>query len=219
MLEAIFWEPEVFYLIHSIRVVKKGAWTSFLRNEVTKVISLNNVLTWMKDPARFDPICAGGGARDGTQRNMLALEGVEYIVTAEMNLTGLGQRSNQKLRKYWANSKGEPHTGSVCTGPVWVCVNFRQTSSGKQTRSRVWNEEPLKLAKTETGEVSGHTKKWVSCCMISSTTKGGGMGSGGFRSISWWMNRPAVKLQMKLSRNGAGRRRRLSGPSASMAYE
>ena len=123
VLEAIFWEPEVFYLIHSIRVVKKGAWTSFLRNEVTKVISLNNVLTWMKDPARFDPICAGGGARDGTQRNMLALEGVEYIVTVEMNLTGLGQRSNQKLRKYLGEFERRATHGKCLHRP---CLGVRE---------------------------------------------------------------------------------------------
>jgi CRISPR-associated protein Cas5d len=100
ILEAIFWEPEVMYLIHTIRVVKKGQWVSFLRNEVTKVVSVRNALKWMKDPSQFDPICAGGGARDGTQRNMLALEGVEYIITAEMSLTEIGRRSEQKLVKY-----------------------------------------------------------------------------------------------------------------------
>ena len=39
ILEAVFWEPQMFYLIDSIRIVKRGRWVSFRRNEVTKVIS------------------------------------------------------------------------------------------------------------------------------------------------------------------------------------
>lgn len=100
ILEAIFWEPQMYYLIDCIRVVKKGRWVSFRRNEVTKDISLNNVDTWMKTPEKFKPIMAGGGAEDGTQRNMLALEDIEYIITAQVGLSELGRRSGQKINKY-----------------------------------------------------------------------------------------------------------------------
>jgi CRISPR-associated protein Cas5d len=100
VLEAIFWEPQIYYLIDSIRVVKRGQWVSFRRNEVISVVSLDSAKNWMKEPGKFAPIQAGGGAQDGTQRNMLALEGVEYIITAEIRLTELGQTSGQKLRKY-----------------------------------------------------------------------------------------------------------------------
>ncbi len=90
VLEAIFWEPQMYYLIDSIRVVKKGRWVSFRRNEVISVVSLDSAKTWMRDSSKFSPIRAGGGAEDGTQRNMLALEDVEYIITAEVRLTELG---------------------------------------------------------------------------------------------------------------------------------
>src|SRR5215813_6622989 len=33
VLEAIFWEPQMYYLIDTIRVVKRGRWFSFRRNE------------------------------------------------------------------------------------------------------------------------------------------------------------------------------------------
>jgi CRISPR-associated protein Cas5d len=100
VLEAIFWEPEVHYLIDSIRVLKKGTWVSLRRNEIITVVSVENARTWMKDPAKFSPIQAGGGGKDGTQRNMLALEDVEYIITAEVALTDIGRSSGQKLTKY-----------------------------------------------------------------------------------------------------------------------
>ena len=100
ILEAVFWEPQMYYLVNEIRVVKKGRWVSFRRNEVTAVISMDSTWTWMKFPEKFRPIQAGGGADDGTQRNMLALEDVEYLVTAEVRLSGLGNKTGQRIEKY-----------------------------------------------------------------------------------------------------------------------
>lgn len=100
VLEAVFWEPQMFYLIDSIRVVKRGRWVSFRRNEVTKVISLDSAKTWMKEPEKTTPIQAGGGADDGTQRNMLALQDVEYLISAEVRVTPLANRPEDKLEKY-----------------------------------------------------------------------------------------------------------------------
>jgi len=100
ILEAIFWEPQMYYVIDSIRVVKKGSWVSFRRNEVISRVSLDSARTWMKNPGKFDPIHAGGGAAHGTQRNTLALEDVEYIISAQVLLSDLGKRSAQNLNKY-----------------------------------------------------------------------------------------------------------------------
>jgi CRISPR-associated protein Cas5d len=100
ILEAVFWEPQMFYLIDSIRVIKRGRWVSFRRNEVTKVISLDSAKTWMNTPEKTIPIQAGGGADDGTQRNMLALQDVEYLITAEVRITPLANRPEDNLGKY-----------------------------------------------------------------------------------------------------------------------
>lgn len=100
ILEAIFWEPQIHYLVDMIRIVKRGEWFSFRRNEVTNVISFDSVKTWMKEPEKVRHIEAGGGAKDGTQRNMMALRDVEYLITAEIRLTELGQRAPHGLPKY-----------------------------------------------------------------------------------------------------------------------
>jgi len=100
VLEAVFWEPQMYYIIDSIRIVKKGCWISFRRNEVTKVISLDSVKTWMHSPEKTSPIQAGGGAGDGTQRNMLALQDVEYLISAEVRVTPLASRPEDTLEKY-----------------------------------------------------------------------------------------------------------------------
>lgn len=90
VLEAVFWEPQMLFWIDSIRVVQRGKWISVRRNEVTKVISL-------KEPK---PIMAGGGAADGTQRNMLALSGLEYLITAEIRLSSLAHPPKDNIGKY-----------------------------------------------------------------------------------------------------------------------
>ncbi|MDR1925516.1 MAG: type I-C CRISPR-associated protein Cas5c [Planctomycetaceae bacterium] len=100
ILEAVFWEPEMYYLIDTVRVIKRGAWFSTRRNEVTAVISFDNAKQWMKAPEKVMPIQAGGGAADGTQRNMLGLREVEYLITAEIRLSKLADPSRCNLAKY-----------------------------------------------------------------------------------------------------------------------
>jgi CRISPR-associated protein Cas5d len=117
ILEAIFWEPQMYYLIDAIRVVKRGHWFSFRRNEVINVISLDSAKTWMKAPDKVTPIQAGGGAPDGTQRNMLALEDVEYLITAEVRLTELGKRNNN-LPKYLEEIKRRAQSGKCYHRPA-----------------------------------------------------------------------------------------------------
>lgn len=117
ILEAVFWEPQMFYLIDSIGVVKRGRWVSFRRNEVTKVISLDSAKTWMKEPEKTTPIQAGGGADDGTQRNMLALQDVEYLITAEVCTTPLADRPEDRREKYLAEIERRARAGKCFHRP------------------------------------------------------------------------------------------------------
>jgi CRISPR-associated protein Cas5d len=117
VLEAIFWEPQMYYLIDAIRIIKRGRWVSFRRNEVINVISLDSAKTWMKTPEKVTPIRAGGGAADGTQRNMLALEDVEYLITAEVRLSDIGKRRNG-LPKYLEEIKRRAQSGKCYHCPA-----------------------------------------------------------------------------------------------------
>jgi CRISPR-associated protein Cas5d len=117
ILEAVFWEPQMFYLIDSIRVVKRGRWVSFRRNEVTKVISLDSARAWMRSPEKTTPIHAGGGAEDGTQRNMLALQEVEYIISAEVRTTPLADRPGDRPEKYLAEIERRARAGKCFHRP------------------------------------------------------------------------------------------------------
>ncbi len=119
VLEAVFWEPQAYYYIATIRVVRRGRWVSIRRNEVQKVISLDNVIShWMQQPQKVSAIDAGGGAPDGTQRNMLALQDVEYIISAELRTTSLADSRADRPVKYMAEFKRRAQQGKCFHRPA-----------------------------------------------------------------------------------------------------
>jgi CRISPR-associated protein Cas5d len=116
-LEAIFWEPEMYYLIDSIGVVKRGKWFSFRRNEVQKVISIDAARSWMAGRRAFEPIMAGGGAADAAQRNMLGLAGVEYLITADVRLTSKANPPADNIWKYIEQARTRAVRGKCAYRP------------------------------------------------------------------------------------------------------
>ncbi len=160
ILEAIFWEPQIYYLIEAIHVIKRGRWLSFRRNEVIGVISIDSAKTWMKSPDKVAPIHAGGGAPDGTQRNMLALRDVEYVITAGVHLSGLGKKSGQSSPKYRAEIERRARNGKCYHRPYLGMREFAadfdweddaqealERRSGELGRNwqSIWPEEELGL--------------------------------------------------------------------------
>lgn len=147
IFEAIFWEPQMFYLVDEICVVKKGRWVSFRRNEVTAVVSMDSARTWMKSPEKFSPIQAGGGAEDGTQRNMLALEDVEYLITAELQLSELGRKNGQKIEKYTAEIERRARGGKCFHRPALgmreFAADFEWEEDSDGVKLANWPEEDL----------------------------------------------------------------------------
>jgi CRISPR-associated protein Cas5d len=150
VLEAVFWEPQMYYIVDSIRVVRKGRWVSFRRNEVTKVISLSDAKTWMRSPEKTSPIQAGGGAADGTQRNMLALQDVEYLISAEVHTTPLANRPEDKLEKYLSEIERRARAGKCFHRPG---LGMREFAADFE-----WEAEPADAAltrrATELGQAS-----------------------------------------------------------------
>ena len=150
ILEAVYWEPQMFYLIDAIRVVKRGRWVSIRRNEVTKVISLDSAKTWMKEPQKTTPIRAGGGAEDGTQRNMLALQDVEYLITAEIRVTPLADRPGDKIGKYLAEIERRARSGKCFHRPG---LGMREFAADFE-----WEDDPdvaLRRRATDLGQSDG----------------------------------------------------------------
>lgn len=188
ILEAIFWEPQIHYLIDSIHIIQRGRWFSFRRNEVTSVVSIDSAKTWMKSPEKVLLIQAGGGADDGTQRNMLALESVEYLITAEIHLTDIGKKSGHKIQAYIDEIKRRAKAGKCfhrpCLGVREFAADFgweddaqaalerRAAELGKDWHN-TWPEEDLGLMLYDVFDHERRTQgfRWLSEAECSSTEK------------------------------------------------
>jgi CRISPR-associated protein Cas5d len=150
VLEAVFWEPQMCYVIDRIAVVKRGRWFSFRRNEVTSVIGIDQARSWMlgKTPVKF--IAAGGGAEDAAQRNMLALADVEYMVTAEVRLTNRAEPPRDTIAKYVGEIRRRAAKGKCFHRPALGCREFAADFDWVEETARVqldknWPEEDLGL--------------------------------------------------------------------------
>ncbi|MBD3321495.1 MAG: type I-C CRISPR-associated protein Cas5 [Chitinivibrionales bacterium] len=73
MLSAIFWKPQIMWLIKEIAIVKPGSMISFGRNGLKNAV-----------PSNLRPLSVGAGGSDFTQRGMLLLSDVEYVISATM---------------------------------------------------------------------------------------------------------------------------------------
>lgn len=123
ILESIFWEPEIYYLIDSITVIKKGKWFSFRRNEVSAVISIKEAISWMQGNTEVKPIHADDTQnKTRTQRNMLALADVEYVIKAEIHRALKSSRHD--LNYYVDAFKRRASSGKCKMRPVLGCREF-----------------------------------------------------------------------------------------------
>ncbi|MBM4043812.1 MAG: type I-C CRISPR-associated protein Cas5 [Planctomycetes bacterium] len=178
VLEAIFWEPQMYYLVDEIAVVKRGRWVSFRRNEVTAVISMDSAKAWRRSPEKFRPIEAGGGAADGTQRNMLALEQVEYLVTAEILLSALGRKTGQRIEKYSAEFERRARQGKCFHRPALGMREFAADFEWVEARDGValadWPDEDLGIMLYDVFDPSarGEGFRWLTSDEIAASGEG-----------------------------------------------
>ena len=145
ILEAVLWKPQVCYLVAAIRVVRRGLWISIRRNEVQTVISTRNVRRWMVKPEDVSPIESGGGAPDGSQRNMLALREVEYIVSAELRTTPLANHQDDTRAKYFSEFKRRAQQGKCFHRPA---LGMREFAADFE-----WVDDPQTILERRTTEL------------------------------------------------------------------
>ncbi|MCL0065319.1 type I-C CRISPR-associated protein Cas5c [Dehalococcoidia bacterium] len=170
ILEAIYWEPQMYYIIENIAVVRKGRWFTFRRNEVSRVININDARH-----KKVNYIEGGGGAKDAAQRNMLALKDVEYLITAEVRTTRRHDASRFNIRKYLSEIQRRASKGKCCHRPALGCREFAADFDWVEDPAKIylaeWKEEDLGLMLYDVFDVEQRAEgfQWLAA----DQTKGG----------------------------------------------
>ena len=124
VLEAIFYEPQMYYIVHEIAVLNPVRWVSFRRNEVKKVVSGKEAARAAAGLAVLEPIHSGAGSENCTQRGTLALVDVAYLITAEIQLSLRAQPPRDTLTKYHDLFQGRAAKGKCFHRPYLGCREF-----------------------------------------------------------------------------------------------
>ena len=134
ILEAIFWDPQFYYLIDTIRIVRRGEWFPFSSIEGGEVIHLDPIPS-LGALGRDDGKRAGergryggliereGETGPGSVRSWLGLQGVEYLITAEIRLTELGGRTRRSPEQFGQEVRRRARLGKCYHRP---CLGLRQ---------------------------------------------------------------------------------------------
>jgi CRISPR-associated protein Cas5d len=115
VLEAIFWKPEIHWLIREIEVLRPIRRMSILRNEVDQVV-----------PSTIEASAAKGKGRwtieaQRTQRHALILRDVAYIIRADVHVR---QGAGEVAAKYRDQFRRRVESGQCLWTPYLGCREF-----------------------------------------------------------------------------------------------
>lgn len=88
ILEAIYWKPEIQWVVENIQVINPIKFSSILRNEISSKISLSeNRIRKMLEEDTVDEFYLDT-TQDRQQRNMMYLRDVDYVISARIKIVG-----------------------------------------------------------------------------------------------------------------------------------
>lgn len=117
ILEAVFWKPEIRWVIDRLRVLRPIRFTSIRRNEVGKKIAADAIAAAMR---------AGTGKlglyieEERQQRAALLLRGVAYVIEAHFELVARAQNEGKYLDQFNRRARA----GQCHTRPYLGCREF-----------------------------------------------------------------------------------------------
>lgn len=118
VLEAIYWKPEIRWIIERIRVLKPIRFTNIRRNEVASKISVVNVKRAMNSGRGSLGIFI---AEDRQQRAALVLRDVEYVIEARFELVDSGDANTGKHKEIFTR---RAKAGQCFHRPYLGCREF-----------------------------------------------------------------------------------------------
>lgn len=131
ILEAIYWKPQIRWIIDEIRVLKPIRFTNIRRNEVSSKIPVkgkSGVNAAMKDP-KIRPFL--DVATDRQQRASLLLKDVSYVIVAHIHILdfkmekeGTELSENAAIGKHLDIFKRRARRGQAFHQPYFGCREF-----------------------------------------------------------------------------------------------
>lgn len=115
ILEAIFWKPEIVWVVRTIEILKPIKFVSLLRNEINSKQSASSAKGWQVSNDHFF------ADEDRAQRHTLALRDVDYVFHADMRLA---PRATDDIAKYLDQFRRRVRRGQCFSIPYLGCREF-----------------------------------------------------------------------------------------------
>ena len=119
VLEAIYWKPEIRWVVDRITVLKPIRFTSVRRNEVKDKISTNTAARVMKNGLGVLEIAAADGDMR-QQRAALLLRNVGYLIEAHFEIVSGPENAAKHLDQFQRRAR----RGACFTRPYLGCREF-----------------------------------------------------------------------------------------------
>lgn len=119
ILEAIYWKPEIRWVIDRIHVLNPIQFTSIRRNEISDKVPAGTVATAMRNGTGILGICVDDGDTR-QQRATLLLKNVSYIIEAHFIIVGGDSNEAKHLDQFSRRAKA----GQCFTRPYFGCREF-----------------------------------------------------------------------------------------------
>ncbi|MGC8494330.1 MAG: type I-C CRISPR-associated protein Cas5c [Syntrophobacteraceae bacterium] len=118
ILEAIYWKPEIRWIVERIRVLRPIRFTNIRRNEVASKVSVANVKRAMKSGRGNLGIFI---EEDRQQRAALILQDVDYIIEARFEVVNSGDPNTGKHKEIFTR---RARSGQCFHRPYLGCREF-----------------------------------------------------------------------------------------------
>lgn len=118
ILEAIYWKPEIRWIVECIRVLRPIRFTNIRRNEVASKVSVANVKRAMKSGRGNLGIFI---EEDRQQRAALVLQDVEYIIEARFEVVNSADPNTGKHKEIFTR---RAKAGQCFHRPYLGCREF-----------------------------------------------------------------------------------------------
>ena len=140
ILEAIYWKPEIFWIVERITVLKPVKFMNIRRNELGSKIKMGNVKTAMRGGQSPVEILIED---DRQQRAAMVLRDVAYIIEAEFEFTPKGDNNPAKHKEMFER---RVEKGQCFHHPYLGCREFPasfELVNGSTPKSQLTGEQDL----------------------------------------------------------------------------